>query len=143
VWHFGDGDSVQKNTADTVIHQYQETNTFNACLVAINQFECSDTICHPVEALINPLLDIPNAFTPGRFGENSIIMVKGFGIMIMDWKIYNRWGQLVFESNSPFYGWDGTFHGAAQPIGVYAYTLDATFFDGTKARRTGDITLIR
>ncbi len=143
VWHFGDGDSTQKNSADTVIYQYQETNTFNACLVAINQFGCSDTICHPVEALINPLLDIPNAFTPGRFGENSIIMVKGFGIMNMDWKIYNRWGQLVFESNSPFYGWDGTFHGAAQPIGVYAYTLDATFFDGTKARRTGDITLIR
>jgi gliding motility-associated-like protein len=143
VWHFGDGDSTLKNSADTVIHQYQETNTFNACLVAINQFGCSDTVCHPVEALINPLLDVPNAFTPGRFGENSIIMVKGFGIMAMNWKIYNRWGQVVFESNNPFIGWDGTFRGANQPIGVYAYTLDATFFDGTKARRTGDITLIR
>ena len=55
----------------------------------------------------------------------------------MDWKIYNRWGQLVFESNNPFIGWDGTFHGAVQPIGVYAYTLDATFFDGTKVRRKG------
>jgi gliding motility-associated-like protein len=143
VWHFGDGDSLLKNSPDTVLHQYQETNTFNACLVAINQFGCSDTVCHAVEALINPLLDVPNAFTPGRFGENSIIMVKGFGIMAMDWKIYNRWGQVVFESNNPFIGWDGTYRGAAQPIGVYAYTLDATFFDGTKVRRTGDITLIR
>ncbi len=143
VWHFGDGDSTLKNSPDTVIHQYQETNTFNACLVAINQFGCTDTVCHPVEVLINPLLDVPNAFTPGRFGENSIIVVKGFGIMIMDWKIYNRWGQLVFESNNPFIGWDGTFHGAVQPIGVYAYTLDVTFFDGTKVRRKGDITLIR
>ncbi len=143
VWHFGDGDSLLKNSADTVTHQYQETNSFNACLVAINQFGCSDTVCHTVEALINPLLDVPNAFTPGRFGENSIIMVKGFGIMAMDWKIYNRWGQVVFESNNPFMGWDGNYKGAAQPIGVYAYTLDATFFDGTKVRRTGDITLIR
>jgi gliding motility-associated-like protein len=143
VWFFGDGDSTQKNSADTVIHQYQATNTYNACLVAVNQSGCSDTTCHPVESLINPLLDVPNAFTPGRFGQNSIIMVKGFGIEFMDWKIYNRWGQVVFESNNPFIGWDGTFNGATQPIGVYAYTLEATFFDGTKTRRKGDITLIR
>lgn len=143
IWLFGDGDSTHKNSADTVIHQYQETNTFNACLVAINQFGCADTTCHPVESLINPLLDVPNAFTPGRFGQNSIIMVKGFGIESMDWKIYNRWGQVVFESNNPFIGWDGTFNGATQPIGVYAYTLEAIFFDGTKTRKKGDITLIR
>jgi gliding motility-associated-like protein len=142
-WLFGDGDSTSKNSADTVIHQYQETNTFNACLVAFNQFGCSDTICHPVESLINPLLDVPNAFTPGRFGQNSIIMVKGFGIATMSWKIYNRWGQVVFESNNPFIGWDGTYKGAAQPMDVYAYTLDATFFNGIKVRRKGDITLIR
>ena len=142
-WLFGDGDTTLENSADTTVHQYQKTGTFNACLVAINQAGCADTVCHPVEALVNPLLDVPNAFTPGRFGENSIIMVKGFGISAMDWKIYNRWGQLVFESNSPSMGWDGTYHGAAQPIGVYAYTLDATFFDGTKSRRSGDITLIR
>ncbi len=80
VWYFGDGDSTLKNSADTVIHQYEQTNTFNACLIAINQFACSDTVCHPVESLINPLLDVPNAFTPGRFGQNSIIQVKGFGI---------------------------------------------------------------
>jgi gliding motility-associated-like protein len=143
IWLFGDGDSTHKNSADTVIHQYQETNTFNACLVAINQFGCVDTTCHPVESLINPLLDVPNAFTPGRFGQNSVIMVKGFGIESMDWKIYNRWGQVVFESNNPFIGWDGTFNGATQPIGVYAYTLEAIFFDGTKTRKKGDITLIR
>ena len=111
--------------------------------MCIRDSGCTDTVCHPVSALINPLLDVPNAFTPGRFGENSIIMVKGFGIMAMDWKIYNRYGQVVFESNNPLNGWDGTFQGVAQPIGVYAYTLDATFFNGTKSRRTGDITLIR
>ncbi len=143
VWLFGDGDSAQKNSADTVIHQYQATNTFNACLIAINQFGCTDTVCHPVESLVNPLLDVPNAFTPGRFGQNSIIMVRGFGISVMDWKIYNRWGQVVFETNDPSVGWDGTYKGTAQPMAVYAYTLDATFFDGTKTRRTGDITLIR
>jgi len=142
-WLFGDGDSTIKNNLDTTIHQYQSTGSFNACLVAFNQFGCSDTVCHPIESLINPLLDVPNAFTPGRFGQNSIIMVKGFGIASMDWKIYNRWGQVVFESNNPSMGWDGTYRGALQPMDVYAYTLEATFFDGTKTRRKGDITLIR
>jgi len=143
IWLFGDGDSTLKSTKDTVIHQFEQTNIYNVCLVSINQFDCADTICHPVESLINPLLDVPNAFTPGRFGDNGIVMVKGFGIASMDWRIYNRWGQLVFESNNPFIGWDGTYRGAVQPMDVYGYTLDATFFDGTKTRRKGDITLIR
>ena len=142
-WFFGDNDSTDKQNTDTVIHQYQNTGTFNACLIAYNQFGCSDTTCQDVQSLINPLLDVPNAFTPGRFGANSIIKVQGFGIMAMSWKIYNRWGQLVFQSNSPAQGWDGTFNGAAQPIGVYAYTLEATFDDGTKTTKKGDITLIR
>ena len=143
IWLFGDGDSTAKNTADTTQHQYQETGTFNACLIAINPYECADTVCHPVETLINPLLDVPNAFTPGRFGQNSIVRVRGFGIRSMNWKIYNRWGQVVFQSNNPDYGWDGTFKGTAQPMDVYAYTLEATFFDGKKTTRKGDITLIR
>jgi gliding motility-associated-like protein len=142
-WLFGDGDSTSKNTADTALHQYQQTFTYNACLIAFNQYECSDTVCHPVEALINPLLDVPNAFTPGRFGQNSIVRVKGFGISHMDWKIYNRWGQVVFQSSTPDYGWDGTWKGLPQPMDVYAYTLEATFFDGKKTSRKGDITLIR
>jgi len=145
-WFFGDGDTLVRTTRpvpDTVIHQYRKTGTFQACLVAYNQFDCTDTACLQVETIINPLLDVPNAFTPGRFGQNSIIRVRGFGIASMTFKIYNRWGQKVFESNNPDYGWDGTFNGKPQPMEVYAYTLDAIFFDGTKTTKTGDITLIR
>lgn len=142
-WFFGDNDSTNKQNSDTVIHQYQLTGTYTACLVAYNQYQCADTSCHDVQSLINPLLDVPNAFTPGRFGANSIIMVKGFGIVSMNWRIYNRFGQLVFQSNTPSQGWDGSFNGTAQPMGVYAYTLDAIFDDGTKTTKKGDITLIR
>jgi gliding motility-associated-like protein len=61
----------------------------------------------------------------------------------MDWKIYNRWGQKVFESTSRKIGWDGKFNGKIQPMDVYVYTLDVTFSDGKKLRKTGDITLLR
>ena len=142
-WYFGDSEFVIKKNADTVIHQYNTTGTFEACLVAYSANSCTDTICKPVEALINPLLDVPNAFTPGRFGRNSYITVAGFGISKMNWKIYNRWGKLVFETQDRRAGWDGTYKGQAQPMDVYAYTLDVEFFDGKKVRKTGDITLIR
>jgi gliding motility-associated-like protein len=142
-WLFGDGDSAIKTTMDTVLHQYNATGTYQACLIVFNQFGCTDTICKPVDARIVPLLDVPNAFTPGKFGKNSIVRVEGFGIARMSWTIYNRWGQKVFESRNRRSGWDGTFKGQLQPMDVYAYTLDAEFSDGTKARKTGDITLIR
>ena len=142
-WHFGDDEQVLKNNADTVSHQYNATGTFEVCLIAYNEFECTDTLCKPVQALINPLLDVPNAFTPGRFGRNSYITVTGFGIAKMNWKIYNRWGKLVFDTQDRRAGWDGTYKGQLQPMDVYAYTLDVEFFDGKKLRKTGDITLIR
>lgn len=142
-WLFGDGDSTVKTTRDTVLHQYNATGTYNACLITYNEFDCTDTVCHDVQAEILPLLDVPNAFTPGRFGRNSIIRVEGFGIGRLNWRIYNRWGQLVFQTNDRKVGWDGTFRGQPQPVDVYQYTLEVQFTDGATTKKTGDITLIR
>ena len=142
-WFFGDGDSAIRSTLDTAIHQYITTGTFNACLVVYNQYGCPDTTCQAVDVIVNPLFDVPNAFTPGRFGENAIVSVKGFGIAKLSFKIYNRFGQKVFESNSQSQGWDGTFKGTPQPMDVYAYTVDVEFSDGKRATKKGDITLIR
>ncbi|HVW61544.1 MAG TPA: PKD domain-containing protein, partial [Puia sp.] len=142
-WIFGDGASTIKTSQDTAGHQYQRTDTFHACMVVFNRAGCSDTVCHPVAALINPLLDVPNAFTPGRFGQNAIVKVVGFGIVHMNFRIYNRWGQMVFQSTDPNIGWDGYYKGTMQPMDVYAYTLEAEYFDGSKTSKKGDITLIR
>jgi gliding motility-associated-like protein len=142
-WVFGDGDSTIKNSMDTVMHQYNATGTYEACLTTYNEFDCPARVCHNVQAIIVPLLDVPTAFTPGRFGRNSIVRVEGFGIGKMTWRIYNRWGQVVFEGRDRKLGWDGYFKGQIQPMDVYAYTLDVEFTDGTKTRKTGDITLIR
>lgn len=142
-WYFGDGDSVIKTTMDTVLHQYNVSGTFTAMLVTYNAAGCPDTAVMEVQSLIDPLLDVPNAFTPGRFGRNSVVRVEGFGITKMSWKIYNRWGQKVYETNDRRGGWDGTFNGKPLPVDVYTYTLDVQFFDGKTSRKTGDITLIR
>jgi gliding motility-associated-like protein len=142
-WDFGDGDTLRTTSRLPVQHQYNATGTFNACLTAYNIAGCPDTTCKQVSALIFPLVDVPNAFTPQSGDVNSIVMVRGFGIAKMQFIIWNRWGQKVFETGNRFQGWDGKVKGAVQPMDVYAYTLSVEFFDGTKTTKKGDITLIR
>lgn len=140
LWQFGDGDT---SVLSDPRHQFNASDTFTVCLMAINDAGCVDTACKDVPALVLPLLDVPNAFTPNSNDINSVIKVAGFGIAKMNWRIYNRWGQLVFRSSSPKIGWDGTYKEKLQPMDVYTYTLDVQLSDGKKIRRTGDITLIR
>ncbi|MBK8788010.1 MAG: PKD domain-containing protein [Chitinophagaceae bacterium] len=140
LWNFGDGES---STAFAPTHQYNATGTYRATLYAFNAADCVDSLTQDVPIIIVPLLDVPNAFTPGRFGENGIVKVKGFGIGTLNWKIFNRWGQVVFATSDRNQGWDGTFKGALQPMDVYTYTLDVEFTDGQKLRKTGDISLLR
>ena len=92
-------------------------------------------------------IDIPNVFTPNGDGMNDYFfprqyLTKGLTSFKMD--IYNRWGQLVFESNSlDGAGWDGKFNSKDQPEGVYVYIIDAAFKDGQKEHHQGNITLLR
>ncbi len=139
LWQFGDGAT---STAFAPSHLYEKKGDYKVTLHAYNN-RCEDSISQTVVALISPLLDVPNAFTPGKFGQNAIVYVKGFGIEKIIWKIYDRWGELVFESNDPKQGWDGYYKGKLLPMDVYTYTLDAEFIDGQKASRTGDISLLR
>lgn len=139
-WDFGDGDT---STLMNPSHIFPVSGTYKVCLTATNAQGCSTDTCKDVSAIIVPLLDVPKAFTPTQGGINSKIFVRGFGIKNMNWSIYNRWGQKIFESNSPSIGWDGKYKGVLQPMDVYAYTLEVTFSDGTTARKTGDITLLK
>ena len=118
-WNFGDGDSLFTSSTAPVQHQYNATGTFNACLTAYNAVGCDSTICQQVKALIDPLVDVPNAFTPLTNDGNSIIKVRGFGIGKIQFVIWNRWGQKVFETTNRFQGWDGRYKGAVQPMDVY------------------------
>lgn len=142
LWDFGE--EGETSTEVNPKHQFNSTGTFSVKLTAYNQNNCDSSITLLVSAIIDPLLDVPNAFTPGRFGINGVVSVKGYGIGKMDWRIYNRWGQMVYRSTSRKQnGWDGTFKGKLQPMDVYTYTLDVVFTDGKKLRKTGDITLLR
>jgi gliding motility-associated-like protein len=142
-WEFGDGEILQVASAQNVQHTYNETKKYNACLIALNAVGCPDTVCQSLQAKVLPLLDVPNAFTPNGDGVNDKVFVRGFGIIKMTWRVYNRWGAVVFETNDRTQGWDGTYKGALQPKEVYHYILDVEYSDNTRFTKRGDITLLR
>jgi gliding motility-associated-like protein len=143
-WTFGDGDSLITIRRDTLVrHQFPASGIYNVCLITYSDIGCSDTLCRSVEAIVSPIVDVVTAFTPNSDGVNDQAKVIGFGVNRISFRIFNRWGQMVFESNDPSAGWDGRFKGKPQPMDVYAYTLDAELISGEKIKKSGSISLIR
>jgi gliding motility-associated-like protein len=140
LWDFGDGTS---DTVKNPVHVYDKDGTYNVCLTVTNQYGCIDTTCKPVRGIVIPLVDVPTGFSPNGDGKNDVVYVKGYGIEKMLFRIYNRWGEKVFESTRKQDGWNGFYKGTLQEMDVFAYTLDVTFFDGSKAFKKGNITLLK
>jgi gliding motility-associated-like protein len=92
---------------------------------------------------------IPNVFSPNADDNNDVFYPRsGFKTKINFMKIYNRWGQLIFEnynfiSNDPLSGWDGTFKNTYSDAGLYSYIIQATCFDGSLLLYNGDVTMLR
>ncbi len=140
LWDFGDGST---STLKDDIHIYQKDGLFNVCLTAKNEFGCVDTTCKQVRGIVVPLVDVPTGFSPNGDGQNDMVFVKGYGIQKMLFRIYNRWGEKVFESTDQKIGWDGRYKGQIQEMEVYGYTLKVEFFDGTSDSKGGNITLLK
>ncbi|MFT2008801.1 gliding motility-associated C-terminal domain-containing protein [Pontibacter sp. 13R65] len=104
-----------------------------------NQFSYSNYL-----EVVQPLkLFVPSAFSPNNDGLNDVFTVKGKFYENYSIKIYNRSGQVVYQSIEPTEGWDGTYQGQSQPAGAYVYEIQLTTLDGEKKDRKGTVTLIR
>jgi gliding motility-associated-like protein len=87
---------------------------------------------------------VPSGFTPNGDGKNDTFLPYLIGIRSLDYfQVYNRWGQLVFQTRSSGQGWDGRFGGSQQPSGVYVWRLRAVDYAGKVYELKGSITLIR
>ena len=106
--------------------------------------------CEATDSVIitnNCFIDSPNAFSPNGDGNGDYFLprqVLSNGIARFSMSVYNRWGQVLFTTNSiDGRGWDGKYNGEPQPLGVYVYLIDVTFIDGSRENYKGNLTLLR
>ncbi|MBL7692852.1 MAG: gliding motility-associated C-terminal domain-containing protein [Flavipsychrobacter sp.] len=113
--------------------------------VTVTQNNCASTDSVNVEN--DCYVSIPNIFTPNGDGINDYFFPRTLlsrGLIEFKMYVYNRWGQIIFESQNILgSGWDGKLNGVQQPEGVYVYTIDAVFKDGQKEHHQGNVTLMR
>jgi gliding motility-associated-like protein len=97
-----------------------------------------------IEVIEEYSLHVPAAFTPNGDGVNDMIFVKGWGIRkLLEFRIYNRWGNEVFFSDDLNRGWDGMFNGKIQNIDTYVYNVTVELWNGKTESKKGTITLLR
>lgn len=91
-----------------------------------------------------PEIFVPSAFTPNSDGKNDVLKPVTVGITTLHFfKVFNRWGQMLFSTTTIGKGWDGWYNGQAQPSGAYVYEAEGWDFKGTKILRKGSVVLIR
>lgn len=113
---------------------YISTDWYNGC-------SNNDSVCVKVVKSFD--IFVPSAFSPNNDGYNDYLYVRGEGIKTMDFAVYNRWGQKVFESTDQSLGWDGVFNGDPANSGVFDWYVKATLYNGKQVVQKGTTTLIR
>ena len=118
-------------------------DTITYVLTFANELGCavSDTITINVQPVGNVFF--PNAFTPNGDGRNDVFAALGANVKTYELRIYNRWGEKVFETNNFLEGWNGDFKGSAQPVAVYVYYASVTLMNNITQKFKGSLTLIR
>ncbi|MBP6183751.1 MAG: gliding motility-associated C-terminal domain-containing protein [Saprospiraceae bacterium] len=113
----------------------------------VDQFGCtgSDTTLVTVRDTIcdEPYIFVPNTFTPNGDNLNDVLFVRGNYIDIMEFYLYNRWGELVFESRDKNVGWDGRYKGELLRTDVFGYYLKCKCLGGEEFFKRGNVTLLR
>lgn len=152
-WDMGDG---TLSTELNPVHYYQHAGEFTVTLIANNPWNCPDTFS--LEGAVTGLqagdIAFPNAFTPGNSGptdgvydpasfENDFFFPVYEGVEDYHLQVFNRWGELVFESFDVKRGWDGWYRGIPAKQDVYAWKAWAKFSSGEETNLKGDVTLLR
>ena len=140
-WEWDFGDTIGTSTDQNPDYAWNTYNQYTVSLIITNDFGCTDTVTHIVTVKQPPKL--PLAFSPNGDGLNDIFYVIGGTFVEFRFEIYNNWGKMIFESNDPLIGWDGTHQDIEQPLGVYVWIYHVVTEDGEEYSEHGDVTIIR
>ncbi|MCH2231426.1 MAG: gliding motility-associated C-terminal domain-containing protein [Crocinitomicaceae bacterium] len=144
VYSWSPAGSVSNSTSQNTTAEINETTLF---VLSVSDGICvkSDTVLVKAYGFLcdDPFVYIPNAFSPNGDNENDVLYVRGAAVQEMVFRIFDRWGELVFESYDRLDGWDGTFRGKDMDPDVYDYYLKVTCIDNVESIIKGNVTLLR
>lgn len=151
-WDFGDGAT---STEFSPVHYYQNEDYYSISLIANNEFNCPSTytLVDGVYARPDAEITFPNAFTPNMSGSNGglydptlfnndVFFPMHRGVETYQLQVFNKWGELLFESDDVNVGWDGYYRGEICRQDVYAWKVEAQFVTGETVVKAGDVTLL-
>lgn len=127
------------NTGDTTDVLF--TDSLGVYTVVMSDRNCS--VVDSVEVGDCPTIFIPNTFTPNGDEINDMYHMKGFGIAEFELLIFDRWGELIYQSNDINEGWDGTYNGNKAQIDVYVFKVRYKGIGTLRKQKIGHISLIR
>jgi gliding motility-associated-like protein len=146
-WQISGGTPLT-STLPSVDVQYPDgvPSNYPVTLTVENIHGCVDSITLVVNILNEILLYAPNTFTPDNdeFNQNWGIYISGINIFNFDLFIFNRWGEIIWESHDPAATWDGTFNGEIVQDGTYTWTIRcAALTNDDKHTFNGHLNVIR
>lgn len=142
-WTFGDG--LGNSNVQNPAYSYTSGGDYIITQIVTSVYGCTDTTSNTITIEDNSYFPplVPTGFSPNGDGENDQLVVLGGPFVEIELKVYNNWGNLIFESNDPTLGWDGTWKGKAQPPGDYIYTVKAITVDGEEFNNNGSVSIIK
>ena len=142
VWDFGNGDS---STQADPAQAYSVPGIYRVQLNTTDRYGCKQEAQQLIEVRKEYGLTLPSAFTPNADGINDIYRIGAWQLEAVTFKVFNRWGQVVFEADDPSFEWDGTNqqNGQALPEGVYPFVINALDNTGDAHQKQGTITILR
>jgi gliding motility-associated-like protein len=130
---------------DTTISNPIATPAVNTTYIVrgTTEFGCVTTDSIHIRVSQTTPIFVPNAFTPGADINNTLKVMKNGIAELLYFRIYNRWGTIIYDSKNIDEGWDGTYQGKPQPFGVYIYQVEAITNNAKVYQKQGNVTLIR
>ncbi|MEL6841761.1 MAG: PKD domain-containing protein, partial [Bacteroidota bacterium] len=140
-WQMGDGSS---STEAEPVYTYELPGRYEVRVQVITQNGCERVLKDWVEVKAPVVISIPSAFSPNGDGRNDDFFIGGNLLNQLTFKVFNRWGEVVYESQQADFRWNGRDSmGQMLPEGVYVFSLQAVDILGALHSRTGTITLIK
>ncbi|MBI3509570.1 MAG: choice-of-anchor L domain-containing protein [Bacteroidetes bacterium] len=143
VFYFGDGDSLSNCNFGTNDHTYPGAGYYTAMEIVTNAAGCVDTFMIDVVVGEETSLYVPNAFTPNGAPPNEIFLAYGVNVQKFHMMVFDRWGNLLFESSDINKGWDGTYKGHLCPEDTYVWKIDYVDTHGKMKKLYGHVTMVR